>query len=157
MFCIFFLAIPKASKIAQSSASRILLFFPKKTLLFFHWPWSLSFQRTIATTFLVSLDLFVYRTNSLRFFFASSRACFLHSIIITPLNVKLGSILLTYFIFFAGSTDYSIVCCHACYCLHNLDCVFCVNTKAFSGSSHVDTLHIFFPNRKVKFSCWDAK
>lgn len=85
-FGVSFLAIPKASKIAQSSASSISLFSPRKPLLSFHRPSLVSLQQTAARTFpLSSLNSSVHRTKLVLPFIASSRACFLGSITMSSL------------------------------------------------------------------------
>lgn len=152
VFCVSFLTILKVSKTAPSSSSRTPLFFLRKTLLSFYWPSFLSFQKTATLIFPVSsLDPSVNMTDSPRSFFVSSRVCFLHSVIMTSLNVKLESIIFTGSILSARSTECSMVSCYANYCLYNLGRVLCVNTKVFPVALDIDTSHLFFSNWQVKF------
>lgn len=113
-FRVSFLAISKASKTAHSSASRISLFFPIKRLLSFHLSSFWTFQQTAARKFpRSSLDLSAYRSKPALYFLASWRACFLHSIMMSPVKKLPDSIISTGSTPSAGSIEYSTVTCHA--------------------------------------------
>lgn len=132
-FGVSFLAIPKGPKIAQSSASSIPLFSPRKPLLSFHRPSLVSLEQTAARTFpLSSLDSSVHSTKLVLSFTASSRACFLGSIMMSPLNTVLRYIISTGSTS-AGSIECSMVISHASHSPFRVGRVFCVHI--FSGSS----------------------
>lgn len=82
-----------------------------------------------------SLDPSVHIIIPLRYFLASSSACFWYSITCYPLNLMLGPIVLTGSTPFAESIKCSMVVCRISQCPYKVGLTSSVHIRVFSGSS----------------------